>query len=445
MITNITLENFKCFTRVSIEPKLVTVFIGPNGTGKSGVLQALLLLKRSRMDGTRRSVTANLRTHSPAHFMTRESDSPVTVTGYRLSGYWPASVGSLKSEVEFDVHVEVTFPADSFHETWGGIGFTHGGRSVNAYTEKGSSEVEVDIDPPGATASFTRGYGIQVIETGSIEDEDGRHDLQEACTAPIRLLGCLRFVPAARGLIRQVYGLGEGIIDDLYSEQGLAQPDPYGLTPRETGWPEEDEGRSRGEPVGGFHRQEQDVASTLAYSPGEVDKISRWMKKVTGVGFKAEIVPPRSVRPVSVAPVGDVKLAGEGFGSNALVQLLFELARAEPGACVLIEEPEVHLHPKAQAELASVIAGEAKATGKQVIMTTHSEHVAGRLLTMVAGKNLSPEDLAIYCFAKDEMGVCSATEIEVTERGQLIGGLRSFFETGLDEMRRYVDALRSQQ
>ena len=48
MITNITLENFKCFQQVSINPKLVTLFIGPNGTGKSVVLQAMLLLKQSR-------------------------------------------------------------------------------------------------------------------------------------------------------------------------------------------------------------------------------------------------------------------------------------------------------------------------------------------------------------------------------------------------------------
>ncbi len=44
MITNITLENFKCFQRVAISPKLVTVLIGANGTGKSSVLQALCLL-----------------------------------------------------------------------------------------------------------------------------------------------------------------------------------------------------------------------------------------------------------------------------------------------------------------------------------------------------------------------------------------------------------------
>ena len=47
MITNITLENFKCFRHVSINPKLLTVLIGPNGTGKSSILQSLLLLKQS--------------------------------------------------------------------------------------------------------------------------------------------------------------------------------------------------------------------------------------------------------------------------------------------------------------------------------------------------------------------------------------------------------------
>ena len=48
MIANITLKNFKCFRKADINPKLVTLFIGPNSTGKSGVLQALLLLKQSR-------------------------------------------------------------------------------------------------------------------------------------------------------------------------------------------------------------------------------------------------------------------------------------------------------------------------------------------------------------------------------------------------------------
>ena len=47
MITNITLENFKCFRKVEVNPRRITVFVGPNGTGKSSVLQALALLKQS--------------------------------------------------------------------------------------------------------------------------------------------------------------------------------------------------------------------------------------------------------------------------------------------------------------------------------------------------------------------------------------------------------------
>ena len=48
MITNITLENFKCFRQVSINPKLLTVLIGPNGTGKSSILQAHCCCSSSR-------------------------------------------------------------------------------------------------------------------------------------------------------------------------------------------------------------------------------------------------------------------------------------------------------------------------------------------------------------------------------------------------------------
>ena len=50
----------------------------------------------------------------------------------------------------------------------------------------------------------------------------------------------------------------------------------------------------------------------------------------------------------------------------------------------MIEEPEIHLHPKAQAELAEVLTEVALEEDKQVIMTTHSEHITGRLLTLVA-------------------------------------------------------------
>ena len=144
--------------------------------------------------------------------------------------------------------------------------------------------------------------------------------------------------------------------------------------------------------------------------------------------------------------VTGTKLLGntEGAGAKAIVPLLHQLIIADRGATVLIEEPEIHLHPKAQAELAEVLAETAKAEDKQIIMTTHSEHILSRLLTLVAEKSLSPNRLAIYSFEKDDKGECSATEIEVTELGQVTGGLTGFYDANLDEMDRYVRALQKQ-
>ena len=55
---------------------------------------------------------------------------------------------------------------------------------------------------------------------------------------------------------------------------------------------------------------------------------------------------------------------------------------------------------------------------------------------------ISKEEVAIYAFDKDDQGICSATEIEVTDRGQTMGGLPGFYDANLDEMDRLVEALR---
>ena len=89
------------------------------------------------------------------------------------------------------------------------------------------------------------------------------------------------------------------------------------------------------------------------------------------------------------------------------------------------------------------MADVAKAEDKQIIMTTHSEHIAGRLLTLVAENRLTTDELAIYSFEKDAKGECTATELEITELGQTAGGLTGFFDTNLEEMDRYVKALQN--
>lgn len=226
------------------------------------------------------------------------------------------------------------------------------------------------------------------------------------------MLEIMALVPATRGLVRPRYNLGSQKVDDVSAVRGLSE-------------------------------LEVQIATNLAYSRYTEERISELLRRITGIGLRTDIVPSQAVEVIGLTNTGEVNMVMEGFGSNALILLLLQLVTTINGATLMIEEPEIHLHPRAQAELASVLSEEAKAGSKQLIMTTHSEHILGRLLTLVAEKKLSKEELAIYAFEKDAEGVCTAIEIEVTDDGRVKGGLKDFFETELEELNRYMKALQS--
>ena len=234
-------------------------------------------------------------------------------------------------------------------------------------------------------------------------------DPDEISSALIAIMN-LRMVPALRGLTRPVYKLGNERVHDVSLKESISH-------------------------------QEEQTATNLGYSRADLQGISPLLERVTGVRLIAETVPPQSVEIRAIAPSGPVNIVLEGFGTNALIMLLLQLVTAAKGATVMIEEPEIHLHPKAQAELAEVITEVALALNNQVIMTTHSEHITGRLLTLVAEGKLTPDDVAIYAFEKNEQGVCTAKDLKVSDDGRIEGSIGDFFEVNLAEMNRMVKAL----
>jgi predicted ATPase len=351
MITNITLENFKCFRKVEVSPHRITAFIGPNGTGKSSVLQALALLKQFG-GGRLLSLQGRL---------------------IHLRDY-------TELQPRFGAHNQTLRLAFS---------------GVYSPPQSEVKESKEDIQ-------FK--YEVESVD-GELTAKK-----QEPREIPGQVLRALRIVPATRGLVHPVYSLGGQKVDDISHNTELSE-------------------------------QGQQISTNLAYSRQLEGKLSGLLKQVTGVGLRAELVPSQSVELRAIAPVGQVNIVAEGFGTNALILLFLQLVNAAKGATVLIEEPEIHLHPRAQAELASLLVEEAKVEDKQIIMTTHSEHILGRLLTLVAEKQLVPDELAIYAFEKDDKGECTAGQIEVLEDGRVRGGIKDFFNTHLDELNRYVKAL----
>ena len=405
MITNISLENFKCFRYLDLNPKLVTVLIGPNGTGKSGVLQALLLLKQSKHANQYLDLDGDLVRFIPEDFMFHGLDPALNDVKLSLSGYWPINSEGVEDQVEFETHLSYSGNAVLKNKE-GRTKFRVSGRECELLFDNRSTLRRITLQEAGLRRCG-RNQQIQYQL-----EKDFLPFWERVSEVPSDTIANMKIVPAARALSRGLYQLGAELSMGISSADGLG-------------------------------KQEEDIATTLGYSRREVEKVSNLMKRVTGVGFRTDTVPPQSVMLLSESPAGEVSLVAEGFGTNTLVPLLFELVRSVPGATLLVEEPEVHLHPKGQADLASVLVEEAKTADKQVIMTTHSEHIVGRLLTLVAENKLSPNEVAIFSFEKDKDGVCSANEIEVTDQGQVKGGLKSFFEADLNEMRRYVDALRA--
>ena len=417
MITNISLQDFKCFRQLSIDPKLVTVLIGANGAGKSSVLQALMLLKQSMNPNSRSCLSGPLVQIEEHDFPRRESGNTRLTVGISFTGKIDSnSLQVIDKGTEFTFSSEAEFSPDGvLNAHWGSVSLSNSGQTIAVKLAKDQQNERFSVG--SGIVSIGRATWPRVFQV--VDTSVGIHPrlvelLEAGAATPSRVLQGMKVIPAMRGLVRTDYQLGKDISEDITLVDGLST-------------------------------QEEALATTLAYSPDQESQVSGWMKRVTGVGFKTDLVPPQRVKPVAVAPGGNVNLVSEGFGTNALIGLLLQVSRTSEGASVLIEEPEIHLHPKAQAELAEVLSEEATENGKQMIMATHSEHILSRLLTLVAENKLSKDDLAVYSFEKDDDGTCTASEIEVTDSGQVIGGLKGFFDTNLDEMDRYVKALQSNQ
>ena len=110
----------------------------------------------------------------------------------------------------------------------------------------------------------------------------------------------------------------------------------------------------------------------------------------------------------------EVKVTDVGFGVSQVLPALVQAFYCAPNATVWMEQPEIHLHPQVQAELADVFisATKARENGKerrvQLIVESHSEHFLNRLQRRVAEGELTPDDVAIYFCRK----AGAATELE---------------------------------
>lgn len=95
-----------------------------------------------------------------------------------------------------------------------------------------------------------------------------------------------------------------------------------------------------------------------------------------------------------------------GFGISQVLPVLAALFRADGPPMFLLQQPELHLHPSAQAALGSLFCRTAEA-GRQLIVETHGDYIMNRIRLDVRDRrtNLKPEDVMLLYFERDDLDV----------------------------------------
>lgn len=413
----IEIDGFKSLKKVSINPSLITLFVGANSSGKSSVLQALTLLKQS-------TGQQQFRTEGPIINLGQYRDlvskgsrfMNIGISGDLLA--WEPFEYFRESRLQYDMSWR--FGANGVLDTVTAIigsqsivlegSWGRDGKAAGGQLKMEDSVVEYQGTPNISMPLVLTGFQGPREKTSIL-----RRDLQKIISSGQKQLELTISVPPLRGQDLPQLELQGSPQSQITSTQGSVE-------------------------------QSSRLASTIAYRRELEGKISNWMERITGVRISSELVPgPRvTIRAHQKKPKIKPIIVNEGYGSNQLVHLMGQIALAPEESSICIDDPEIHLHPKAQAELAELFVEIAKSERKQLLMATHSEHILFRLLTNVAEKKLDPEQLAIYHFSKSN-GWTNAKRLMVDKSGTLEQGLPGFFEADVGEFRKYIEAISRKQ
>jgi len=127
----------------------------------------------------------------------------------------------------------------------------------------------------------------------------------------------------------------------------------------------------------------------------------------------------------------NINLALMGSGLSQIVPVIVQTIITPKNGCVIIEQPEIHLHPAAQATLGDLFVRYAK-NNKQIIVETHSEHLLLRVRRRVAEGKISPDLVSIF-FVDKSKNETRIRKLNLQKNGHFKSWPANFFEEGYRE------------
>jgi len=445
MLQKIKIQNFKLHKDTSLEIKPFTLFIGQNNSGKSSIFQALQLIKQ------------NLRIHEQPEYnesydnlLIPPKPEKTTKDEYYFYPNRMVDVGNFQDVIRKDerfigISFEGKIPSKNRalkDKSIENLQIIYEMKFQNNILKYHSGEIE------GGEYNIKwdwRGKSDKRISPNTIKIDEIEFNFQAQNVISKPIFSDIHSKPSSISSENQanaeelIDGLVNSIRDFIDSIHAI-----YGLR----GFEENSYPLSDKPPLDNdfmlLYDRSLAINSLLPYNRELESQLSMWFKDILGVEISFELLPGKTVKIKAKNAYGETSFINEGLGIHQLLFIFLPIAIAQHSHTFLIEEPEVHLHPKAQSDLSSIFLKIYKKEYKQFLIATHSEHILFGFLNAIAKKEISLDEIAIYYFKNEKInGIAEISKLNIDEYGRVLGGLPGFFEQNIRNVIDYLDAIDS--
>lgn len=437
MLTSLSMRNFKAWKRIErMRLAPITGLFGTNSSGKSSILQFLLMLKQTA-DSADRGVVLHLGDDKSLVSLGTPKD-----VAYDHDSEPTFEVGLewlLRAPLEIkdpDTKKKILFQSDrmGFHSTV----VANGGGKLLAeqltYTlgddafrfERKNDKDEYALTTTSPKLKFKR--------------ETGR---KWPLPAPVKFYG---FPDEVR-----TYHKNAGFLSEFEFEFEKMLRDVYYLGPLRD-FPRREYTWAGGDPVDMGRRGEYAVAAILASRErGELisrgkgrprlsleEYVAHWLRELHLIDeFRVEEIKEGTnlyrVHVQKSPAASEVLITDVGFGVSQVLPVLVLCYYAPEGSTILFEQPEIHLHPSVQSGLADVFVDAMRVRNVQIVVESHSEHFLRRLQRRVAEEKISNDEAALYFCDIGNSG-SELHELELDLHGNILNWPKDFFGDEMEDL-----------
>jgi len=167
-------------------------------------------------------------------------------------------------------------------------------------------------------------------------------------------------------------------------------------------------------------------------------QVNYWLDYIVGASISTEDNVGPDYLNAYYTPVGGklTRPNDVGAGIGYIISVIIMCLASKKGDSIIIENPEIHLHPSAQSKVCEFLYFIADAD-RQLFIETHSDHLFNGIRKGVALNQMRPEDVRVSFFSLDEKRCTKITKIEFGKRGRILNaadGLFDQFDIDLNEM-----------